>query len=189
MKSRPAGPKTGRERRNVEHLVRVLHGSDPAAAERAAEALRSEDKAPVVVSACLVGAPTRYDGEARLSAAVAVATRGRAVLPLCPELLGGMGCPRPPVHFAAGDGATLVAGGGRVVDDAGNDRGPELLAGARRALGLARLAGAREAILKERSPSCGCSRVHALGGIRAGTGVFAALARQAGLRCRSEEDV
>ena len=58
---------------------------------------------------------------------------------------------------------------------AGADCTEAFLAGAQAALGLAREAGAGEAILKDRSPSCGVSRVHQDGDVRSGVGVFAAL--------------
>jgi uncharacterized protein YbbK (DUF523 family) len=146
---------------------------------------------PVVVSACLLGARTRHDGGDRRSDAVERAVAGDAVLPLCPELLAGFGCPRAPVHFARGDGDDPARGptGARVVDDTGVDHGPALLEGARRALALAQAAGARAAILRERSPSCGCHEIHTAAGIVEGRGVFAALAMQAGIACRSHEDL
>ncbi|HET6151120.1 MAG TPA: DUF523 domain-containing protein [Polyangia bacterium] len=146
---------------------------------------------PIVVSACLLGAKVRYDGRDRRTDAVEQATAGRAVLPLCPELLGGMGCPRPAVHFARGDGDTLATdpAAAAVVDGAGTDHAAALLAGARRALALAQAAGAREAILKERSPSCGCHQIHGADGALAGRGAFAALAARSGIACRSDEEI
>lgn len=170
-------------------LSRTLCAGDFDAALAVARGLRERGETPVVVSACLLGAPTRYDGRDRLTPAAVRVLDGRPVLPLCPELLGGMGCPRPPVHFADGDGEALAGGGGRALDDRGRDAGPALLDGARRALALAQAAGAREAILKERSPSCGCRQVHGPAGVMAGRGVFTALARAAGLTCRSDEEI
>ena len=157
-----------------------------------ARACRDQDGGPpIVVSACLLGAPVRYDGADRRTGAVERATAGRAVLPLCPELLAGMGCPRPAIHFTRGDGDTLAtdATAAAVVDGAGTDHTAALLAGARRALALAQAAGAREAILKERSPSCGCHQIHGTDGIFSGRGAFAALAARSGIACRSDEEI
>jgi uncharacterized protein YbbK (DUF523 family) len=173
-------------------LARLLNDPDNPQALALARACREPDGAPpIVVSACLLGAPVRYDGGDRRSGAVERATAGRSVLPLCPELLAGMGCPRPAIHFARGNGDTLVSdpGAAAVLDDAGVDRTPALLVGARRALALAQAAGAREAILKERSPSCGCRQIHGPGGVLPGRGAFAALAAAAGLACRSDEEL
>jgi uncharacterized protein YbbK (DUF523 family) len=163
-----------------------LHGDDPEAAERAAREVRAEAEANgaevVVVSACLLGERTRYDGGDKLAAEVAVLAADPRVrfLPLCPELLAGMGCPRPPVHFAAD---------GRIVDDAGRDRTEEMRRGAERALELAKLAGARRAILKERSPSCGTTQVHGPQGLQPGRGIFADLLGRRHLPVLSEVDV
>jgi uncharacterized protein YbbK (DUF523 family) len=160
---------------NLHELYARLHGADPDDARAAARELAGQDV--VVVSACLLGEKTRHDGGDKLSPAVVDAVRGRAVLPLCPEILGGMGCPRPPVQFTAD---------GRIVDTAGRDRTAELTRGAERAAELAALAGAKDAILKERSPSCGSKTVHREGRVVTGQGVFAARLH---LRVLSEEDI
>ena len=193
------------QRHELQQLARILNDpADPDAASRLARAMRDDGEAPIVVSACLLGAPTRHDGGDRRTETVARAVAERRVLPLCPELLAGLGCPRPAIHFARGDGDDVVPEsdadqdpgalppldtGPVAVDDQGVDRGPALLAGARRALALAQEAGAHEAILKERSPSCGCHEVHTAVGVAEGRGVFAALASRAGFTCRSDEDL
>jgi uncharacterized protein YbbK (DUF523 family) len=60
--------------------------------------------------------------------------------------------------------------------------------GAEQVLELARIAGATRAILKERSPSCGCRRVWIDGELRSGMGVAAALLAGNGVTIESEED-
>ncbi|TMB19383.1 MAG: DUF523 domain-containing protein [Deltaproteobacteria bacterium] len=130
---------------------------------------------PVIVSACLLGRRCRYDGGHRDSPIVRAVLRGREVLPVCPEELGGLGTPRPAAELRGGDGAAVLHAAGSVVTQAGADCTEAFLAGAQAALGLAREAGAGEAILKDRSPSCGVSRVHQDGDVRSGVGVFAAL--------------
>jgi uncharacterized protein YbbK (DUF523 family) len=162
-------------------LYLALHGDDRAAALSAARALHG--KRVVVVSACLLGERTRYDGGDKLDPRVidrVLHDPTLAVLPLCPEILGGMGCPRPPVHFAAD---------GRAVDDRGRDRTAELTAGAARADELAAAAGASEAILKERSPSCGVRTIHGPAGVQAGRGRFADRLAARHLPVLSEDDV
>jgi uncharacterized protein YbbK (DUF523 family) len=175
----------------LRELARSIN--DPSYPARALELARGMRGAtpPVIVSACLLGAKARYDGGDRRTEAVERAVADDAVLPLCPELLAGLGCPRAPVHFARGDGDDLARDprAAQVLDDAGVDRSAALLEGARRALALAQAAGARAAILKERSPSCGCHEIHTGGGVADGRGVFAALAMRSGITCRSEEDL
>ena len=107
--------------------------------------------------------------------------------PRSSEVLGGMGCPRPPVHFESGDGDVLLDGFGRATDDRGVDASGALLRGAHRAAELARLAGARQAILKERSPSCGLLQIHTAAGLRAGRGCFAAALARRGLHIEDED--
>jgi uncharacterized protein YbbK (DUF523 family) len=166
-----------------------LHGPDAADAEQAARELAGAEV--VVVSACLLGERVRYDGGDKRDASVEARTREPRlrVLPLCPELLAGMGCPRPAIWFTEGDGDALLAGAGAARDERGNDAGPALVRGAERGAELARLAGARRAILKERSPSCGARTVHcgdAGDAVTAGRGCFAARLCQGGITVENE---
>jgi uncharacterized protein YbbK (DUF523 family) len=166
---------------------RRLHELGPEEAERVArelgEAAAREGRRVVAVSACLLGEKTRYDGaDKRHSAATdpLLSDPGVIVLPLCPEILGGMGCPRPPVHFDER---------GRIVDDAGGDHTLAMERGAARADALAEAAGAVRAVLKERSPSCGVHAIHGPTGIAKGRGIFAARLGRRHLPVLSEEDV
>lgn len=112
----------------------------------------SPSPARVLVSACLLGEPVRWDGTAApLASDVLDAWRadGR-VVPVCPELLGGLATPREPCEIAAG----------RVLDRTGVDRTASFEAGAAETLRIARESGACVAVLKDRSPSCGCRHIH-----------------------------
>jgi len=171
----------------LHELYRRLHERGPEEGERAARELgdsaRREGRRVVVVSACLLGEKTRYDGGDRRAPAATdplLDDPRVAVLPLCPEILGGMGCPRPPVHVDAG---------GRIVDESGRDHGEAMRRGAARADALARLAGAERALLKERSPSCGVHAIHGPDGITKGRGLFADRLAARHLPVLSEEDV
>jgi len=106
-------------------------------------------------------------------------------VPVCPEQLGGLATPRPPAHLEGGDGDAVLDGRARVVTDAGVDVTDQYLRGAAEALRLARTCGAPRAILKERSPSCGCALVHCNGALRPGIGVTAALLRREGIDLES----
>jgi uncharacterized protein YbbK (DUF523 family) len=177
-------------------LYRRLHEAGPeeaeAAAREVAETAQRHGRRVVVVSACLLGEKTRYDGGDKHvpeATDTLLGDPGVEVMPLCPEILGGMGCPRPPVHFADGEGDTVLDGHGRIVDDQGQDHTAPMSRGAERADELARLAGAEQALLKERSPSCGARQIHGAGGVRDGRGVFAARLARRHLPVLSEEDV
>ena len=148
----------------------------------------------ILVSACLLGRPVRYDGRAKEPGTDLVArwqAEGRLV-PLCPEMAGGLPVPRPPAEIIPGAMATgLLAGKGAIRTAAGEDVTAAFLAGAAAALRLARQTGCRHALLTEGSPSCGVRRVHAGhfdGTMRPGEGVVAAALRTEGIAVFSHEE-
>lgn len=147
---------------------------------------------PVVVSACLAGVECTYKGEAKAREwAVRLAAEGRAVL-VCPEVAGGLPIPRPEAEIRGGDGAGVVDGRARVVSAEGADVTAQYVRGAAKAVESARRAGATLAILKARSPSCGCGEIHDgsfSDTLRPGDGVTAAALRRAGVAVASDEDV
>lgn len=171
-----------------------LHGGDDSAALACAKALGQAaaiaGQRVIAVSACLVGEPVRYDGGHKYAPeALAELPSDPSVvlMPLCPELLAGMGCPRPAVHFAEGDGIALADGRrGRICDVSGHDRTAEMVAGADRALALCEAAGVDAAILKENSPSCGLHQIHGPHGRQPGQGVFAARLARLGIPSQAE---
>ncbi|MGK2348734.1 DUF523 domain-containing protein [Actinomyces sp. W5033] len=144
---------------------------------------------PVIVSACLAGAPCRYDATARPDPAVA---EGRAV-PLCAEVLGGLGVPRPPAEVIGdggqqADGEDVLGGWARVVTVDGQDVTAAFVVGARAVAEHAERVGERSAVLMARSPSCGVGGLYDgtfSGRLVPGDGVLAALLRRRGLSVRS----
>lgn len=144
---------------------------------------------PVVVSACLLGLACRYDGRAEARPALVGAMRGRSVLPVCPETAAGLGVPRPPFALAHPDAERVLDEARGLPNRDGVDVAPRLVpacrALARRALRL----GVREAVLKERSPSCGVHAIHVRGHLVVGCGVFSAELRRRGITLRSDEDL
>src|SRR5512137_2624260 len=109
---------------------------------------------PILVSACLLGLPTRYDGRAKRSQAVLdwLAREGLLPIPVCPEQLAGLPTPREQTLFRSGDGRAVAAGHGEVVSVTGTLMNETFLKGARETLRIARLTGCRRALFKERSP-------------------------------------
>lgn len=148
----------------------------------------------LIVSACLLGAPVRYDGR-RLKAAVPLLENGSAdgrVIAVCPELLGGLAVPRPAAQIAGGDGADVLAGRAKVVTAHGEDLSPFFVRGARAALQAAQAAGGRLALLKARSPSCGNRKIYDgsfAGRLQPGQGVTAALFARHGITVFNESEV
>jgi uncharacterized protein YbbK (DUF523 family) len=141
------------------------------------------DRPAIIVSACLVGVECNHRGQASASAAVmALADRAR-LIPVCPEVAGGLATPRP---------AAEIAADGRVRTADGLDLTEQYQRGAAQAVDLARATGAVRAVLKARSPSCGCREVYDgefSRTLRPGEGVTAAALRAAGVDVVSDEDV
>ncbi|WP_433473459.1 DUF523 domain-containing protein [Spirillospora sp. CA-142024] len=148
----------------------------------------------ILVSSCLAGRPVRYDGAAKPVAGGLFErwrTEGRLV-PFCPEVSGGLAVPRPPAEIVGGDGGDVLDGTARIRTEAGVDVTGEFLHGARLALEAANRSGARIALLKEGSPSCGSHRVYDgtfTGSAAPGTGVTTALLRLSGIQVFSEDEL
>ena len=138
----------------------------------------------ILVSACLLGICCRYDGRGNPNDAVlSLLNRDDITLiPVCPEQLGGLSTPRIPSERR----------GERVVNRAGEDVTSQFLRGAEEALRIAKLYGCQVAVLKERSPSCGCGRIYDgtfSGKLTDGDGVTAELLRREGIKVYGESQV
>lgn len=141
----------------------------------------------ILVSACLLGVCCRYDGADNLAPEVVERAASCCLIPVCPELLGGLPTPRPPAEVVGGDGVDVLAGRARVVTCEGRDVSDAFLRGARETLRVARVFGVGEAWLKGGSPSCGVSHIHDgtfSHRMRPGPGVTAALLAREGIRLR-----
>ena len=146
---------------------------------------------PILVSACLLGLPTRYDGQHKANERVLAHLRekGLQAIPICPEQLAGLPTPRPQCWFAHGDGEDLLAGQGRLVRCDGKEMNSAFIRGAEVTLEIARLTNCRTALFKEGSPSCGVKRIHRQQQSVAGQGVATAMLRRSGLQMYGEEDL
>jgi len=143
---------------------------------------RPRKQPPVLVSACLLGMWTRYDGGHCLRQEVVRLLPDCPLVPVCPEQLGGLTTPRPPAEIQCGDGRDVLEGGARILCPDGADVTGNFLRGARMVAELAGLLGARRALFKEGSPSCGVTQIRRNGEPLPGPGVTTALLRQKGLR-------
>ncbi len=112
---------------------------------------------PLLVSACLLGLATRYDGQILYEPLTESLRKRYLLVPVCPEQLGGLPTPRPAAEIIEGDGLAVLSGKARVVNLRGEDVTEAFLRGAREVLRVARFLGIRRAVLKARSPSCGLS--------------------------------
>ncbi len=129
-----------------------------------------------IVSLCLVGIACRYDGRNSLVRKVRELVERNEAIPLCPEQLGGLPTPRSPAEIKGGKAEDVLWGKATVVNREGVEVTAPFLKGAREVLRLTRLTGARRAILKAKSCSCGEN------------GVTAALLRKEGIKVLSELD-
>lgn len=100
---------------------------------------------PILVSACLLGIYCRYDGRCETDERVMALSQDHVLIPVCPEQLGGLPTPRSAVELLDG----------RAVTRDGADLTEAFERGVQQVLRVARLTGARAAVLQPRSPSCG----------------------------------
>ena len=141
-----------------------------------------DSRPPLLVSACLLGVACNHEGRGSYRAVVAELEREYRLVPVCPEVLGGLTTPRP---------AAEISAAGEVVNIEGADVTGAYRRGAEAAVAVARSVGATRAVLKARSPSCGSSAVYDGTFSRTlvpGEGITAAALRAAGIEVCSEED-
>lgn len=152
-------------------------------------------RAPVLVSACLLGEAVRYDGRDKRCDDPLLQrwlAEGR-VVPVCPEVAGGLPIPRPAAEIAAGaGGAAVLDSQALVVTADGADVSAPFLRGAARSLDLVRTRRIGVAVLKDGSPSCGSGFSHdgSFSGHRVEQpGVTTALLRRAGVQVFAEHEL
>ncbi len=110
-----------------------------------------------LVSACLTGLCTRYDGKTKPDASCLHFLQDKIVIPVCPEQLGGLPTPRSPADIINGDGYDVLHGNARIHTENGEDVSQAFIHGAKQVLQLAKLQAVDGICLKARSPSCGIS--------------------------------
>ena len=107
-------------------------------------------KKTILVSACLLGISCRYDGKSKPSEAVLALAEKYNLVPVCPEIYGGLPTPRTPSE-RVGD-KTIMRDGSDVTEN--------YLRGAEAALALYRATGCQAALFKAKSPSCGVGEIY-----------------------------
>ena len=138
----------------------------------------------ILVSACLYGECTRYDGKNNiLKNPFFLRWKNMgALIPVCPEVMGGLKTPRPCSEIC----------GERVINEKGEDVTENFEDGARKALDTAKKNNVLFAILKQGSPSCGCKQIYdgSFTGVKKpGTGVAARLLLDNGFVVFDENDI
>ena len=153
---------------------------------------RVSTKAPqhkVLVSACLLGEPVRYDGQSKLTQdkSLAMLIQTDRVVAFCPEVAGGLPTPREPAEIQpqADNRISVMTASGVDVSEAFID-------GAQQTLKLCQHQDVQVAVLTELSPSCGSTQIYDGHFNRQridGTGVTSRLLRQHGIRVFNQHQI
>ena len=117
-----------------------------------------------LVSACLMGLKTRYDGLVKPCHQCREELGGTVWIPVCPEQLGGLATPRIAADLTGGNGRDVLDGRARVITREGKDVTGQFIEGARQVLAIAMVQPISGIFLKSKSPSCG---VHSVLGVTA----------------------
>lgn len=139
-------------------------------------------KQPILVSACLLGVCCRYDGESKPNADVIKLREKYILIPICPEVDGGLPTPRTPSERV----------GDKVLMRDGKDVTENYRKGAEEALRKAKEYSCNIAILKARSPSCGSDKIYDgsfSGNLADRDGVCAELLKKNGITVFTEEEI
>lgn len=104
----------------------------------------------IMVSACLLGENCKYSGGNNRNEKVLAYVAGHEVIPVCPEVMGGLPTPRVPAEIVQGV----------VINREGVNVDREYRLGAQKALEIAREKQIDLAILQSRSPSCGTREIY-----------------------------
>jgi len=135
----------------------------------------------IMVSACLLGENCKYNGGNNLNPELLQMLSGHTVIPICPEVMGGLPTPRTPAEIVNGE----------VINREGVSVDAKFREGASRALEKARQEKPDLIILQSRSPSCGVKEIYDgtfSGRLVSGHGIFAGLAQENGFPVMDVED-
>ena len=136
----------------------------------------------ILVSACLLGENCKYDGGNNYNPAVAEFVKDKEVLPICPEMMAGMGCPRIPIEIV--DGVLM--------DRDGNNVDAAMRKAVEQAMEMIREEDILCAVLQSRSPTCGVNQIYDgsfTGKLIEGSGVLAQALKLVGYRVVDAEDI
>ena len=145
----------------------------------------------ILVSACLLGHRTKYDGGSNGNTLLMEAYQAEIIV-FCPEVMGGLPTPRPPAGITSGSGNDVLEGKSTVLDQNGRDVTAYFICGAEKSAQLAIEHNITAAIIKQRSPSCGSLRIYDgtfSHKTKPGLGVTAAKLHKLGIPLYSEEEL
>lgn len=135
----------------------------------------------IAVSACLLGENCKYNGGNNYSYKLGKILEKHDVIPICPEIMGGLPTPRRPAEVV--NGVVLTKDGG-LVD-------LEFRRGAEKALEIVKNSGADLVVLQSRSPSCGVGTIYDgsfSGKLIEGDGIFVKVLNKEGIKAIDVEE-
>ena len=147
-----------------------------------------------LISACLVGINCKYDGNTNLpnlDSKILEEYKQGKLIPVCPEQLGGLKTPRVPAQIQNASGEDVIDGKAKILTEKGTDLTEQFVKGAEEVLKIAKALNIKEAILKQRSPSCGCGQINDgsfTKTVKSGDGITTALLKRNGINVTTEED-
>lgn len=136
----------------------------------------------ILISACLMGQNCKYNGQNNYNQTVMDFIKNHSIFPICPELLGGLGCPRDCVEIVYG--AFMTKNGRNVTE--------EFQKGVYIAMEKIKEKNIDLAILQSRSPTCGVRQIYDgtfQGILKQGEGLFAKKLREAGITVKDCEEI
>lgn len=139
-----------------------------------------------IVSACLAGIKCRYDGKDNGDEKIIQLVKEGKAIPVCPEVFGGLSIPRVPCEIVLDDKGNI-----KVINKEGVDCTENFKEGAKKSLAIAEILGADTAILKSKSPSCGCGKIYDgtfSGKLVEGDGVAAKFLTENGIKVYNEDN-
>ncbi len=139
-----------------------------------------------LVSACLAGERCRYDGNSNTINALQELVENGDAVSVCPEILGGLTIPRPRCELRINENGST-----KIISENGTDFTEEFITGATLSLEIAKKNKITIAILKSKSPSCGCGMIYDgtfCGNLTTGNGITADLFIKSGITVFTEKE-
>ena len=136
----------------------------------------------ILVSACLLGRNCKYNGGNNYDENVVQFLQDKQIIPVCPEVLAGLGVPRTPIEIV----------NGILLDRDGNSVDAALRRAVQQILEQVSGEAIECAILKSRSPTCGVRQVYDgtfSGTLTDGSGVLAQALSDAGYQVIDAEEL
>ena len=113
-----------------------------------------------LVSACLIGINCTYKGDNNKNYKLLKEFLRGNLFPICPEVLAGLSIPREPAEIVNGTGLDVLKNKAKVINNKGEDITKRFIEGANLVLKIAKALKVKTAILKSKSPSCGCGQIY-----------------------------